>query len=79
MFPAWLSGFQGVLIICICFCVIGSLGALIFDAKCFSEKPKDMNACLQKNRTSPARIISQSLIATSSWVLVIIAIASASK
>ena len=77
MFPAWLSGFQGVLIICICFCVIGSLGSLAFDAKCFSEKPKDMAACFQKSRSSPARIISQSLIATSSWVLVIIAIASA--
>lgn len=77
MFPAWLSGFQGVLIICIVFMVIGSLGALIFDAECFSKKQKDMAACLQMRRTSPARIISQSLLATSSWVLVIIAIASA--
>lgn len=77
MFPAWLSGVQGVLIICVVFCVIGSLGSLIFDAECFSKKPEDMAACFQKTRTSPMRIISQSLIATSSWVLVIIAIASA--
>lgn len=79
MFPTWLSGFQGALIICIFFCVIGSIGTLVFDAKCFSEKPKDMAACFQKNRSSAARIITQSLITTSCCVLMIIAIASSSR
>jgi len=79
MFPTWLSGVQGALIICIFFTVIGSLGALAFDAKCFSEKPGDMGACFQKNRVQPARIVADGLLTTSCCVLMIVAIASSSK
>jgi len=78
MFPTWLSGVQGVLIICICFCVIGSLTSLAFNASCFQNRDwESFFACSKKKRLEPGFIIADSLLGMSCCVLMIVAIASA--
>lgn len=77
MLPTWLAGFQGVIIICLIFCVIGSLTSLAFNAPCF--KSNDFFACAEKKQMEPGPIITDSLLGMSCCVLVILAIASSPK
>jgi hypothetical protein len=80
MLPTWLAGFQGVIIICIFFCIVNSLVTLAFNASCFQNKDgESFIACAQKKRLEPGPIIANSLLGMSCCVLVILAIASSPK
>jgi hypothetical protein len=80
MLPTWLAGFQGVIIICIFFCIVNSLATLAFNAPCFQNKDwESFFACSKKKRLEPGFIITDSLLGMSCCVLVILAIASTPK